>query len=105
MSAGILFENCINCRVIGGSISGLEAAVVARNSQGISVKGMLMNTNTGIDAENCTDLDFANNQHGSIKQDYSYLQHTNQRNNTYQLSTPMLHALNYLSAMNYNPYK
>ncbi|EJL6860951.1 hypothetical protein NMS86_003479 [Vibrio cholerae] len=105
MSAGILMENCTNCKVIGGSISGFDTAIVARDSRGISVKGMSMNTKTGIDAENCTELNFSNNQHRSIKPNYSYFQHEIQINNNTQLSIPMFYALNYLRAMKYNPYK
>jgi hypothetical protein len=115
VSAGIVFDNCVDCTVSGGSIKGYEAGVLATNTRGLKVNGMQLETVIGIEAENCSNLNFNNNKHKQLIRTkpvanleqasvWPVKRGINIPRYSPGLSVTMFYALNYLKCFGYNPY-
>ncbi len=116
VSAGIVLENCLDCSVTGGSVTGFEAGVIATNTRGLKVNGNTFETIVGIVAEDCSNVNFSGNHHKQptltrpvpMGFGQTNIPHTafgmNPRKPSPGLSVTMYYALNYLKCSGYNPY-
>lgn len=104
VSAGIVFENCSNCSVTGGSVTGFGAGVIATNTRGLQVNGMTFETSVGIDAEDCSNLHLSNNSHTVPMLISSSPVRSKNTHGWPQTSSTMDYALSYLKCTDFDPF-
>lgn len=99
-SAAIYIKDSRNIRIIGGYSRGFDHSVLAENSDDLTIDSHQMFTKNGVDAKNCTNLNFNRNYHNP---NINYATHYRASNGD-EYSVVMFYANIYLKYHNYNPY-